>query len=339
MALGLLAALACCGCERAGSNVPQSTAAVVAYVALDGEFSEPILNEFTRRTGVAVECVYDVESTKTVGLTNRIREEAARPRCDVFWNNEIVNTLRLKAEGLLQPCTPANAADYPAEFRDPEGYWYGLAARGRIILVNTDLAKDGPAPQCVMDFADERWRGKLGIAKPLFGTTASHVACLRQTLGVHPFEEWLDGLKRCDVQIMSGNKGAAEAVGAGRLLAALTDTDDAIAEVDAKRPVRIVWPDAGEGGMGTLVLPNTLALIRGAPHPDAGKQLIDFLLSAEVEERLAEGPSAQMPLNSKATKHSRLGAVDGIRRMKIDFAATREQFEAAARDVEQRLLK
>ena len=48
---------------------------------------------------------YDDESTKTVGLTNVIIQEAGRPRCDVFWNNEILNTLRLEEKGLLEPIT------------------------------------------------------------------------------------------------------------------------------------------------------------------------------------------------------------------------------------------
>src|SRR5687768_16697651 len=69
---------------------------VVVYAALDREFSEPILNEFQAATGVQVLDKYDVESTKTVGLVSAIIQEQKRPRCDVFWNNEILHTLRLK---------------------------------------------------------------------------------------------------------------------------------------------------------------------------------------------------------------------------------------------------
>ena len=105
-----------CTLALAGADNSQP---IVVYAALDREFSEPILKAFEQQTGIEVRAVYDTEAAKTVGLVNRIRAEKNRPRCDVFWNNEIVNTIRLKQEGLLQPCRPPQAVNYPAEFKDP----------------------------------------------------------------------------------------------------------------------------------------------------------------------------------------------------------------------------
>ena len=101
---------------------------VVVYSSLDREFSEPLLKDYSRRTGVEVLPKFDVESTKTVGLTNMIITEAEQPRCDLFWNNEILNTLRLKEKGLLAPFHPAHADELPATFRGKDGLWYGFAA-------------------------------------------------------------------------------------------------------------------------------------------------------------------------------------------------------------------
>src|SRR4029079_13753312 len=84
---------------------------IVVYSALDREFAEPVLNDFTKVTGIRVLAKYDDERTKTVGLTNALIQEANRPRCDVFWNNEILNTLRLEQRGLLAAYdSPAGAA-------------------------------------------------------------------------------------------------------------------------------------------------------------------------------------------------------------------------------------
>src|SRR5438270_5352444 len=104
--LGVAAGLALVlsGCGRA--KAPET---VTVYSALDREFAEPILRAYETRTGVRVLSKFDVESTKTVGLTNLIVAESARPRCDLFWNNEILNTLRLKEKGLLVPFHPGNA--------------------------------------------------------------------------------------------------------------------------------------------------------------------------------------------------------------------------------------
>lgn len=334
----VLIACTAAGCTRAPQAPDGGAAEVVVYTALDRQFSEPILNEFTARTGIRVRAAYDTESTKTVGLVNRIRAEADRPRCDVFWNNEILNTLRLKSEGLLQPCAPPQAAHYPARFRDPDGTWYGFAARARVLLVNTDLVPPDQRPGSIRALADPRWRGRVGLAKPLFGTTASHVACLFAQLGDGPARALLDSFKANDVQIVAGNKTCAELVGAGRLAFGLTDTDDAIIEVEAGRPVAIVFPDQEEGGVGTLVLPNTLALLKGCPHPQAGARLIDYLLSPEVEARLAAGPSAQMPLHAATTRPARIGALSDLRVTEIDFARAAAAWETAARYVEQHFL-
>ncbi len=99
------------------------------------------------------------------------------------------------------------------------------------------------------------------------------------------------------VQIVPGNKQVAEGVGNGSFAFGITDTDDAMWEVRSGKPVAIVFPDQGEGQMGTLFIPNTVALIKGSPNPENGKKLIDFVLSPEIEAKLARAEGCQIPLN------------------------------------------
>jgi iron(III) transport system substrate-binding protein len=343
-------ALAClAGCERAAATKPAANATsqpasapgdrvVVVYAALDRQFSEPILEAFTAKTGIRVLPEFDTESTKTVGLANRLRAEVGRPRCDVFWNNEILNTLRLKREGLLQPCHPPEAEHYPAFARDPENCWFGFAARARVLLVNTQLVAEEQTPESIRELADERWRGRAGIAKPLFGTTASHVACLFAKLGDDAATDLLASFRKNEIQVVAGNKACAELVGSGQLALGLTDTDDAIAEVEAGHPVELVFPDDGPDDLGTLVLPNTLALVKGCPHRAAGIELINYLLSPEVEGQLAAGPAAQIPLNANTTVQSRVIDFDELNPMQVDFAQAAELFPVAAKVVEEQFL-
>src|SRR5262245_54413906 len=103
---------------------------VVIYCAADQEYAEPILKEFEKSSGLKVQSVFDVEATKTVGLVQTLLEEKPHPRCDVFWNNEPVHTIRLKSAGVLAPYKSPSAADVPAALRDPDGFWTGIAARG-----------------------------------------------------------------------------------------------------------------------------------------------------------------------------------------------------------------
>jgi iron(III) transport system substrate-binding protein len=311
-----------------GSN--QGTRTVVVYSALDREFAEPVLDEYKRATGVMIRSKFDVESTKTVGLTNLIAEEADSPRCDLFWNNEVLNTLRLKRKGLLQPFKPANAAGYPDVFKASDGTWYGFAARGRILLVNTTLVPESDRPAGILDLIAPKWRGKVAIAKPLFGTTATHAACLFAAWGPDRAKAYFRGLKANGVQVLSGNKQVAQAVASGEAAVGLTDTDDAMVEREEGRPVAIVYPDRKAGGLGTLFIPNTLAVVKNAAHAADAEALAGFLLSPAVETLLARGPSAQIPLNPAVTEPARVETPKTVHPMAADWDAAVSHWDAAA---------
>jgi len=323
------------GCTLAGCQ-PAAKNQVVVYAALDREFSEPELKRFEKEAGIDVLAKYDAESTKTVGLANAIIDEAARPRCDVFWNNEILNTLRLERRGLLEAHRPPGADKLPAMFKSAKGTWHGFATRARVLLVNTKLVPREKRPSSIRDLAAKEWKGRAGIAKPLFGTTATHATVLFAHWGPQRAKTYFRRLKENDVQIAAGNKQVAIDVARGKLAFGLTDTDDAIIELDrqgADPHVAIVFPDQAEGEMGTLLIPNTLALIKGGPNAAAGRRLIDWLLSPEVEDRLARGRSAQLPVMQGAAARSRAAPPDDIRWMEVDFERAADQWDAAARSL------
>jgi iron(III) transport system substrate-binding protein len=317
------------GCQRSAGRGEANS--VVVYTALDEEFSQPVLNDFAKDAGITVLSKFDPESTKTVGLTSEIIAEAKRPQCDVFWNNEILNTLRLEKLGLLAAYHPAAAEAFDAQWRSPNGTWYGFAARARILIVNKKLIAGKPKPQSIHDLTDPKWRGQIGIAKPLFGTTATQAACLFALWGDEKAEDYFRHLITNEVQILGGNKRVAEAVSASQLAFGLTDTDDAMVEVDRGMPVEIVYPDQGSDGIGTLFIPNTVSIIKGSPHPEAARQLVDYLLSPAVETKLAECPSVQIPLNPQVHAKMRVETPQTIRAMHVDFQAAADKWDTAAK--------
>lgn len=303
---------------------------VIVYTALDQEFSERIFDEFTRETGIKVRAKFDSEASKTVGLTNLILAERNRPRCDVFWNNEILNTLRLKSAGVLASCEPTNAKYYPAQYRDEAGYWYGFAARARVLLVNKDLITPDTYPRSVDDLLDTAWADRVGIAKPLFGTTASHAACMFAIKGNEDATNWFAQVAK-NARVYPGNKQVAVAVSKGAIAFGLTDTDDSIVAIEDGQPVEIIYPDQGDDQPGTLFIPNTVALIKGAPNVENGKRLINFVLRPETERLLAEGESAQIPLNTETPIPVRVETPNTIKPMSIDFEAAAKKWDVSAK--------
>lgn len=298
---------------------------VVLYCAQDQEFAEKVLGDFTSRTGLEVVPKYDTEANKSVSLYEELVQEAKRPRCDVHWNNEILSTIRLQRKGLLEPYASPSAEPYPESAKAPDHTWHAFAARARILLVNTKNVPKADWPHSVLDLTHERWKGKVAMAKPQFGTTATQSACLFQVLGPERAKRFFLDLKANDVQIVAGNKQVAEGVRDGRFLVGLTDTDDAIIEVEAGHPVAIIFPDRDGNpdipNMGTLFIPNTVAVVKGSPNPAGARQLVDYLLSAEVEKQLAETESHQLPLNPqvKAILPRGLETPQTVKAMKVDF--------------------
>lgn len=317
--------------------VPRAESHVVVYSALDRDFATPILDGFERQqdheTGVIAK--FDVESTKTVGLVKLIIAEQQSPSCDLFWNNEIMHTVRLQKQGLLQPHDWKVEPGWPSEMIASDGTWCGFAARARVLIVNTQLIKSPEEfPRSVAELADPKWAQNCAMARPLFGTTATHFAVLRETQG---HDRTIDQLKSIgeNAVILSGNKQVALAVSSGRVAWGLTDTDDAIIEQDLGRPVAIVFPDQQPDQPGTLRIPTTIALIKGAPHAVAAGLLADYLMRPEIEDRLAMGNSSQLPISRQSKFPPRVLPVEPIRWMRADFEQAADDWEGWSAELNQ----
>lgn len=314
------------GCRRT-SDAPS----VVVYTALDQIYSDAILEAFAHETGIKVKPVYDTEAAKTVGLANRIIAEAAHPQCDVFWNNEVVRTVGLQRRGLLEPYESPAASDIPASYKDADGYWTGFAARARVLIVNTNLCRDLPENISVQEMVQARWTGKVALAYPLFGTTSTHAAAWFTSWGPANARDYFERLKANTVVVVDGNAAVKDLVARGEVPIGFTDTDDAYAAIQERRPVRMVFPDQGADQSGTLVIPNTVSMIKGCPHPEEARKLIDFLVSRRVEELLARCGSAQMPVRPGVPVPEGVPNLGSIKAMEVDWGKVSESVEESAK--------
>ncbi len=302
---------------------------MVVYCALDLEHAQAILDDFEKTTGVAVRPVTDNEITKTVALANQIKLEKGHPKADVFWNNEIVNTIRLKHAGCLEPYASPSAADIPARFRDPDGCWTGFAARARIFIVNTQKCPAARAPRSYLDYLDPARKGEWAIARPIAGTTASHLAVLFHLLGEEKARQWWRSLVENQAGLLSGNGPVMKEVRAGTFVYGFTDTDDYFVAASDGYPVQCVYPDQGDGEIGCLVIPNTISLVKGAPHADLGRRFIDHVLSRETERKLAFGSSAQIPVREDVPAPPHVRRLKDLKLMDADFNAAAGEFDVA----------
>jgi iron(III) transport system substrate-binding protein len=281
----------------AGSTVtdsPDTQPPLVVYCAHDQVFSAPILERFTRETGIELEVRHDTEATKSLGLVNRLIREQSAPRCDVFWNNQVLTTTDLLADDLLARYRGSGWRRIPAAYKDPAGRWCGFAARLRVWIVNTRAM---PATiESVQAASNATDLSRMAVARPLFGTTLTHYCLLWHADSGSTLKAWHERTRRQGLIEVPGNAMVKNLVARGTCDLGWTDTDDYFVGLDDQHPVAML-PVRLPGGK-TICMPNSVSIIRSTSRLAAARQLVDFLLSAETELALARCASRQVPLGT-----------------------------------------
>lgn len=309
------------GCAR------QIEPEVVVYTSVDDVFARPICERFQKETGIRVQLVPDTEETKSTGLVNRLIAEKGRPQADVFWSGDPVRAAILKSKGVSAPYRSTAGAKLPAQFSDPEGHWTGFSARARVLLYNTNLVPAGQVPKSVMDLLDARFKAKVCIANPLFGTMSMHAAALFESLGDAAAKRFFTGLIANGAKILSSNGEVRRRVANGEYAVGLTDTDDYHVARQEGKPVGMVFPD--QEGMGVVLIPNCVLLVANGPNAANGRRFIDYLLQAETEAALARSQAAQIPLRSDVPlpEGFPFPAIDELKAMPVDYARLARRLE------------
>jgi iron(III) transport system substrate-binding protein len=308
----LLLAVGLNSCRSASSRT------VVVYVSEDQVFSEPILLDFERETGIRVKPVFDTEEAKSTGVMNRLLAEKNNPQADVYWANEPIRAELLKQENVAAVYESPSAEGIPAQFKDPQGYWTGFSARARVLIVNQSVTNK---PKSITAYVDPSFQGKTVIANPLFGTTTTEIAALFILWGDEKTKTFLTDTKGNGVKIATSNGESADFVASGASAFGLVDSDDAANRIKQGKLVEMIYPDQADDEVGCFIVPNATVLIKGSPHPDEAKRLIDYLLSAETERKLAASDAAQIPLHEGVGTPAIVRKIETIKTMKCDYAA------------------
>lgn len=331
------------GCRRSQSGEGsdgRGAKHVVLYCATDREIAQDTIEQFERETGIQVDAKFDTEAAKAVGLVEAIRQEKARPQCDVFWGGGAFFCTLLAHEGCLTPAPADLVQAQGSAPHDALGRWLGFGAAYRVLIINTNDLGPEAWPHSYQELTAPRFKGHIGIANPLFGGMAAHVAALFAKLGETQGRQWLEGLKQNQCAICAGMADVKNRVASGELWFGITATDDAYVAIAGGKPVAVVYPDQGPGEIGCLNGFQPAALIAGAPHPKEAEKLLRFLVSARTERVLADGPGQNVGMLPESVARDVRPAwiPRDVKPMAVDWNAAVTAHAAASRAVKEILL-
>ncbi len=267
---------------------------------------EPLFNAFTAETGIKV----NVSFLKK-GMTEKLVAEGKRSPADLVMTTDISRLNSVVEAGVTQSVTSDTlSANIPADYRDPDGQWFGLTSRARVVYASKDRVKDGELTT-YEDLVDPKWKGRICIRS---GTNAYNLALTSAVIAHHGEDgakSWLEGLKANLARKPSGNDRAQiKAVYAGECdisigntyyMKKMLDDPDQVAWANS---VNIIFP-VFEGG-GTHVNLSGMALTKSSKNKESAIKLMEWLSSATAQEIYAE-TNGEYPLKP-GTKPSKLVA-------------------------------
>lgn len=287
---GARAALALSAALLALTPFAAHAEAVNVYSYREPGLIKPLLEAFTAKTGIAVNTIFAKD-----GLVERMQAEGANSPADILLTNEFGLLTLAKSNGVTAPNTDKTLTDaIPAGLRDPDGHWFALTRRARVLYVSKERVKDEALTY--EDLADPKWKGRVCTRSGQHTYSVALIASMIAHHGKEKAEQWLNGLKANLARKPAGGDresvrdvqaGLCDvAIGNTYYMAAMQKNPEQKAWADA---VRIVFPNAE--GRGTHVNISGMAMAAHAPHRANAEKLMAYLVSPEAQKIYTEANS------------------------------------------------
>ncbi len=302
IAIGAATALTLSGCL--GASAPSEEDQIVISYNTPEQWANwgAVLQQFSATTGIAAP-----NDPKNSGQTlAALQAEASAPVADTAYFG-LVFGLQADEQNLLQPYSPPNIDDVPDNLKSADGTWFTAHQGAIAMLVNTEAIGDAPVPSCWSDLTKPEYKDLVGFLDPTSAAVGySVLAAANIGLG-GTFDNWDPGMTWAAEMKANGlalpAQTATSAVQQGEI-PILIDADFngyKLANIDGA-PIEVVLPCEG-----TISVPYVIGLVEGAPHPEAGKALLDYVLSDEAQQLFAE--SYLRPVRSSVQLPAEVAAV------------------------------
>ena len=272
-----------------GSAFAASAQELNLYTSREPALIKPLLDDFTKQTGIKVNTIF-----ASSGLEERLRSEGANSPADVLLTVDIGRLQQAKEYGVTKAVSSdvlANAV--PAAYRDPEGHWFGVSLRGRVVYASKDRVKQDSITY--EELADPKWKGKLCTRSGQHVYNVALFAAVVAHKGEAKAEEWLKGIKANLAKKPSGgDREQARDILAGACEIALGNTyyvglmrNSTNEQRQWGEAIKVIMPTFQETG-GTHVNVSGLAMMKSSPNPDSARKFMEFMVSDAAQKIYAD---------------------------------------------------
>ena len=287
LATAVVLATAACGSgdEAATPGTAGGQDGLVVYSGRNETLIAPLLEQFTKATGIAVTPRYGTSAE----LAAQLLEEGDRTPADVFLSQDAGALGALQEAKRLEPLPEATLTKVPAKYRSAQGAWVGVSGRSRVLVYNPDLVQAADLPASVFDLTKPAYKGKVGFA-PTNASFQAFVTGMRVSAGEERTKAFLEGFQANDPQAFEGNVQILEAVDSGTIAYGLINhyyLYEKAAEaggLDKVTARNYLFPGTDPG---SLVNVGGVGVLKGQQSGNA-QAFVDYLLSTEGQTYFAE---------------------------------------------------
>ena len=293
------------------------------YTARHYQTDEALYSNFTKQTGIKINRIEGQEDP----LLERIKSEGANSPADVFITVDIGRLWRAQQAGVFAPVkSKVLESRIPANFRDPNGEWFGFSARARVIAYNKDTVKPGDI-KTYEDLADPKWKGKLCTRSSGHVYNLSLISSLIAHDGEAKTERWAQGVVANLARTpKGGDTDQLKAVAAGecdlaisntyyiaRLLKSTKPEDKAVAD-----KLGVVWPNQDSQGVHMNISGG--GMLKHAPNKESAVKFLEYLASDEAQAYFANGNNEWPVVPSVKVANPALEALGSFKADRINVA-------------------
>ena len=309
------------------TTAPAQTSSLTIYSGRDEVLVKPILERFTRTTGIELKVRY----ASSTSLATALVEEGGDSPADVFWATEPGTLGLVAARGLLKRLPQATVGKVPARFSTRSRRWVGTSARSRVLVYNTQALTRQQLPASVWGLTNPRWKSRIGLA-PTNGSFQAFLGAMIHLAGEDRTRQWLRGLQENDVRFFPNNTTTVQAVARGDVQVGLVNhyyLHNLLAD-NPNLTARNHWFRANDPG--ALVLAAGAGIVAATEKDGAAQRFVDFLLSPWAQRFIARGPgAAEYPLIKGVSPRPGLPALKELEGPKYNLGRLAADLQPAVR--------